>query len=234
MTDELSKQKGRTIAIGDIHGCARALATLLDSIQPSKDDVIVTMGDYVDRGPDSRGVIDLLRRLSRHSQLIPLLGNHEVMMLAAMVADDIGFWLGCGGDATLASYGTSVDDIPHDHLAFLHSCRRFHEIDDYFFVHANYKHDVALAKQHDDLLLWTHISYHLPKPHDSGKTAIVGHSPQGSGEIIDLGHVIGIDTYCLGGGWLTALDVHTRQIWQADQNGVLRDTKDESRTDSKQ
>jgi serine/threonine protein phosphatase 1 len=74
---------GRTIAIGDIHGCAAALRAVIAAIKPTAEDTLVTLGDYVDRGPDSRGVIDEMLLLEKRCHVLPLLGNHEVMMLDA-------------------------------------------------------------------------------------------------------------------------------------------------------
>ena len=213
----------RTIAIGDIHGCAQALAALIDAIGPTKNDVIVTLGDHVDRGPDSRGVVDLLIELVEHCQVVPLIGNHEAMLIDSIEsADSFEFWLRCGGRETLDSYGGSLSLVPPMHLAFFHGCRRYYETDSYFMVHANYDANLPLDQQPDRLLLWEHVVYTMPPRHQSGKTAIVGHTPQSSGEILELDHLIGIDTYCVGGGWLTALDIDTRQIWQADRDGQLR------------
>ncbi len=213
----------RTIAIGDIHGCASALAALLKAIQPTADDVIIPLGDYVDRGPDSRCVIDLLIGLVDQCQLIPLLGNHEVMLLDACQSIEVlEAWLEVGGRETLASYGGSLDEMPVEHRVFLQGLRRYHETETHMFVHANYHDRLPLMQQPDRLLLWEHIVRWIPKPHVSGKTVIVGHTPQGSGEILDLGFVKCIDTYCVGGGWLTALDVESGIVWQANRDGELR------------
>src|SRR5262249_51923506 len=97
---------GRTIAIGDIHGCRDALAALLDAIAPGPQDTLVTLGDHIDAGPDSRGVLDLLLALSGRCRLVPLLGDHEDM-LAAALGDTTALrrWLACGGTQTLRSYG---------------------------------------------------------------------------------------------------------------------------------
>src|SRR5262245_18080551 len=97
---------GRTIAIGDIHGCLTELVVLLDAIAPSPDDAIVTLGDYIDRGPDSRGVLDRLMALAERCRLLTLLGDHEEMLLDA-VGDKNALrrWLTLGGGATLRSYG---------------------------------------------------------------------------------------------------------------------------------
>lgn len=213
----------RTIAIGDIHGCALALEALIEAIAPTRKDVIVPLGDYVDRGPDSSGVIDLLIKLVERCHVVPLLGNHEAMLIESHVSRDcFDFWQRCGGGETLASYGGSLSRIPPMHLAFFQGCHRFYETDSHFMVHANYDPILPLDEQPDRLLLWEHVVYTLPPRHQSGKTAIVGHTPQSSGEILDLDHLIGIDTYCVGGGWLTALEINTGQVWQADREGRLR------------
>ena len=119
----------RTIAIGDIHGCKSALDRLLAEFQPTKDDTIIGIGDYVDRGMDSAGVIETLLELISHCRFIPLIGNHELMMYRALQGErsDFEFWFQHGGNATLASYGGRVENIPQHHLTFLSHCIRFFE-----------------------------------------------------------------------------------------------------------
>jgi serine/threonine protein phosphatase 1 len=215
----------RTIAIGDIHGCSTALKALIGAIRPRPEDTIVTLGDYIDRGPDSRGVLDLLIELSQSCRLVPLLGNHDQMLLEVRIGKYPIHWLlEIGGTATLDSYGPGRELalIPDDHLAFLEACLDFHETDTHIFVHANYFPDLPMAEQPADMLRWESLRVTTPGPHDSGKTAIVGHTSQKSGEILDLGHLKCIDTYCYGRGWLTALDVNTGEIWQANQKGAIR------------
>jgi serine/threonine protein phosphatase 1 len=73
-----------------------------------------------------------------------------------------------------------------------------------------------------ELLYWESLRDGIPGPHVSGKTVVAGHSSQKTGEILDVGHLICIDTYCFGGGWLTALDVHTLEAWQTNKHGELR------------
>ena len=216
-------QPRRTIAIGDIHGCSTALQTLFSAIDPQIDDLMITLGDYVDRGPDTRGVVELLFQLQDRSNLVPLIGNHEVMLLSAVNSDiERGFWLSCGGQETLDSYGGSPDDIPQDHLDFFSRCSPFWETDTHVFLHANYDARLPLSDQPETLLLWKHLVEPFPPPHISGKVVVVGHTPQVAGDILDLEHVICIDTCCFGSGWLTALDVHSGKIWQANEQGELR------------
>jgi serine/threonine protein phosphatase 1 len=216
---------GRTIAIGDIHGCLRALDALLAGIDPRPDDTIITLGDYIDRGRDSRGAIERLMLLQGQCSLVPLLGNHDQMLL--LICDGrmelMGDWRLFGGDATLACYGGRIPaGIPPEHLDFLRNCRLYHQTDRHFFVHASYMADAPLQGQDLGVLLWDSIKRRQPGPHCSGKMAIVGHSAQKSGEVLDLGYLKCIDTCCYGGRWLTALDVETDRIWQVDPKGRPR------------
>ncbi|MFV1966686.1 MAG: metallophosphoesterase [Pirellulaceae bacterium] len=213
----------RIIAIGDIHGCPKALETLIERIQPTSDDLIIPLGDYIDRGDESPRVLDLLIDLMGRCELVPLLGNHEIMLLQAIEdLSNLQFWLQCGGMETVDSYG-GLEYIPEDHLAFLYHCCRHVETDQYIFLHANYEADLPLDAQPDSRLFWEHVLDSPPLPHYSGKTVVVGHTPQTTGDILDLGHLICLDTHCVGDGWLTAMDVETRTIWQADKYGALRD-----------
>jgi serine/threonine protein phosphatase 1 len=212
----------RTIAIGDIHGCAEALRAVVSAIDPQPEDTLVPLGDYIDHGPDSRGVLEQMLALEERCRVVPLLGNHELMLLEALQNPyAVGPWCDCGGNTTLTSYG-SLLKIPATHVDFIRRCKRYHETATHFLVHANYQYDIPLDEQPDYLLFWEHLFFCQPRPHDNGKTAIVGHTSQKSGEICDLGHVICIDTFCYGGGWLTALDVGNGTIWQADRFGKLR------------
>jgi serine/threonine protein phosphatase 1 len=215
----------RTIAIGDIHGCRVALDTLLDAIKPRAEDTIVTLGDYIDRGHDSRGVIDRLLDLRRRCTLVPLLGNHEQMLLEALIDPSCRrAWLEFGGVATLASYGENDDfgAVPGEHVEFMQSCLDYHETPTHLFLHASYGEGLPLDEQSDYHLRWESLRDRVPGPHVSGKVAVVGHTSQKTGEVLDLGHLICIDTYCHGGGWLTALDVGAGRIWQASDAGRLR------------
>jgi serine/threonine protein phosphatase 1 len=216
---------GRSIAIGDIHGCLAALDALLQAICVQPEDTIVTMGDYVDRGPDARGTIERLLALQRQCQLIALLGNHDEMLLNVYDGQSQLYfdWLMFGGNATLTSYGTmNPQDIPASHIDFLRGCRLVHESARHFFVHGNYRADLPLEAQPRETLLWDSLKTRVPGPHCSGKMAIVAHASQKSGEILDLGYLKCIDTWCYGGGWLTALDVDSGQVWQADRSGGMR------------
>lgn len=215
--------KKRIVAIGDAHGCSTALDALIIAIDPKPDDTIVTLGDYVDRGIDSKGVLDLLIELENRCRLVPILGNHDEMMLHARDGrSDLQFWLNCGGDSALDSYSSvgSLDHIPAEHFRFLERCVSFFETETHFFVHANYKPDVPLDQMDDHTLRWLSLRDFVPGPHFSGKIAVLGHTPQP--EVLNLGHLIDIDTNCCDGGWLTGLDVVSGQIWQVDERGSSR------------
>lgn len=218
----------RSLAIGDIHGCANAFERLLSAIKPGGDDQLVTLGDYVNRGPDSSGVMQRLLRLHRSGRLIALRGNHEQMMLEAR-DDDEKFkrFLSNGGHQTLLSYSVlgdagSLADVPDDHWDFIENvCRDWYEIDTHFFVHANAYPDHPLTEQPMFMLRWE--PFDDPPPHESGKVMVCGHTSQKSGRPRNLGHAICIDTYAHGGGWLTCLDVHSGRLWQSNERGDLRE-----------
>jgi serine/threonine protein phosphatase 1 len=216
---------GRVIAIGDIHGCALALRSVVDEINPQRDDTLVILGDCVDRGPDSRSVIDQLLALRDRCQLIPILGNHEEMLLNYLDGKpQLDDWLVFGGAATLESYGCTPEalNLPQEHIDFMRSWGDCYESNMHFFVHGSYEARRPLTLQHWGSLRWHSLRTSVPEPHVSGKTAIVGHTSLKDGEIWDLGHLICIDTFCWGGGWLTAFEPATGMVWQADRDGRLR------------
>ncbi len=218
----------RVIAIGDVHGCAEALRAIVNVIEPQLVDTIVMLGDCVDRGPDSRQVIDELLKLRERCHLVALLGNHEEMMLNFLDGkpqpDD---WLEVGGKATMKSYGATMSsaDIPSSHEEFIRSWGDYYETSSYFFAHGSYEADRPLGQQHWQTMRWQSLKYGIPEPHVSGKTAVVGHTSQKSGEVLNVGHLVCIDTFCWGGGWLTALDTVTGQIWQVNHDGQRRSDK---------
>lgn len=214
----------RTIAIGDIHGCSTAFRALLNAISPQPDDTIVTLGDYVDRGIDSKGAIDLLIDLEQRCRLVPLLGNHDEMMLEARRGRlPFEFWMACGGNTALASYDgrERLKSVPNEHWQFLERCKPYHVGKTHFFVHANYEPTKMLNEQDRQRLLWLSLRDCLPGPHVTGRIAIVGHTPQANGKILDVGHLKCIDTDCCHGGLLTALDINSGQLWQANERGEV-------------
>jgi serine/threonine protein phosphatase 1 len=218
----------RLLAIGDIHGCFTAFTALAKFVPFRSDDVLVTLGDYVDRGPDTAAVLDWLIAWRDDHTLFPLRGNHEIMMLEARTDRSAqSRWLGYGGEQTLESYSHlgdegSLVDVPESHWEFLEQdLLPYHETETHIFVHANLYPDVELVDQPDYMLYWEEFGD--PPEHESGKIMVCGHTSQKSGYPKSVGHAICIDTRVYGvGGWLTCLDVATGQYWQANERGQTR------------
>lgn len=220
--------ESRLIAIGDIHGCATALAALLAVLDLRAEDTVITLGDYVDRGENSRGVVERLLCLHESCRHVPLLGNHELMVVQARESRDFErLWLQFGGGETVNSYAPRrrhgrLDDIPTSHWQFfLQTCKDWYETDHHLFVHAGVDPKRPLPDTSPDRLFWDRLTDR--GRHYSGKTVVCGHTEQRGGVPLDLGHTVCIDTYAHGGGWLTALDVNSRHYWQATDWGDVRD-----------
>lgn len=217
---------GRLLAIGDIHGCLTALMTLQKCVPILDDDLVVSLGDYVDRGPNSREVIDWM--IGRHAtgKLIPLRGNHEIMMCDSRSDEDVRrTWLAVGGVATLASYhpgvGGELSHVPAAHWDFIENkTLPYFETETHLFVHAGVDADLALSDQFDEALYWR--KFYFPPPHCSGKTMICGHTAQREGVPLNIGHAVCIDTWVYGQGWLTCLNPANGEYWQANQHGESR------------
>ena len=216
----------RIFAIGDIHGCNVALRALIETIQPKPDDTIVVLGDVIDWGPDSRDCVQQLIDLSGRCQFILVRGNHEEMMYAALESQsELRYWLNFGGDETLKSYPYRGGDefIDREHVQFLKAqARDYYETDEFIFVHASYDSNKPMSQQSNTTLQWEHIVPDQMRPHFSGKKVISGHTPQTTGEPLDLGYLICIDTDCSREGWLTALEVKPSQFIQANQHGQIK------------
>ncbi len=213
----------RRFVIGDVHGCAKALRSLIEAINPQVDDELVFLGDYIDRGPDSRDVIQQILDLRERCHVVALRGNHEIMLLGVALGglnDEV--WLENGGVATVSSYGGSLSKIPPEHLEFFQRLEPYYETAETIFVHAGYHHQLDMHEQDSATIYWKHLPSPLPPPHKSGKRMIVGHTPQSNGNVLDAGHVICVDTYCFGGGFLTAFETSSYEVIQADRHGHLR------------
>ena len=217
----------RYLAVGDIHGCMDALSALEDFVPFARADRLITLGDHVDRGPDSRAVLDWLIKRKEAGTLIPIRGNHELMMAAACKSEGhYDEWIACGGDAALRSYARSgsdgeLEDIPDVHWRFVqHDCRPYFETGTHFFVQGNAYPDLPLDEQPDYMLYWE--KFNDPAPHESGKIMVCGHTPQRDGLPRSIGHAICIDTHIYAGGWLTCLDVQTGEYWQANERRQVR------------
>ncbi len=213
----------RTIVIGDIHGCVKALQGLIDAIAPVATDRLIFLGDYVDRGPDSKGVIELLLQLQQRCQTIFLLGNHEIMFRGALAGLPVEPWLLAGGRQTITSYGGTLSGVNSQHIEFLYTCVPHYETERHLFVHANYLADLPLNEQPEQTLFWEHLTDRVPQPHYSGKHVYLGHTPQPGGNVGYYQYFTCLDTCCFGGYWLTAMDLESGEVWQFSREGHFRE-----------
>jgi serine/threonine protein phosphatase 1 len=217
----------RTLAIGDIHGCHIALQALVPMIGLSPNDVLVFLGDYIDRGPQSKEVVSSVLDCCRQGRAIALRGNHEVMLLAAR-EDPLKaqLWGSYGGDEALRSYGAWGEAewqkyIPNEHWKFFEDTRSWFETETHIFVHATVVADLSMPDQPDYALYWERFEQQLF--HISKKTVVCGHTPQRSGWPAKGQHSVCIDTGACSGGWLTCLDVTTGQFWQTNERSQARE-----------
>lgn len=214
---------GRILAVGDVHGCHTALVTLLKVLLLNSDDTLVFLGDVVDRGPDSKQVVDQILSLRDTCHVICIIGNHEQMMRDAISGRGlVNHWLDSGGQATLDSYGGSIETIPSEHIRFLVSGLQFWESDSDIFVHACLEPRISLNNQTSDFLRWKHIGG-MESPHISGKRVICGHTGQVDGIPLVFDGWVCIDTFPHGGKWLTCLDCENNHVFQASQTSQVRE-----------
>ena len=202
---------GKIFAIGDIHGTMVKLAAMLDKLVIDWDrDLLLFIGDYIDRGPHSVEVVDHLAELKRrHPGTIFLMGNHERMLLDYLAGDDQWRYLANGGGVTLDGYRRRMPagndfEIPHEHMEFYESTTLYHETEDYIFVHAGMRPPFPLADQAADDLLWIREEF-IHSAHDFGKRVVFGHTP--FREPLVLPNKIGIDTGAVYGNKLTCVEL---------------------------
>lgn len=220
----------RVYAIGDIHGCSDQLAALHRAVfadlaaRPVARAELVHLGDLLDRGPDSAGVIRALLALPDTAPpaliAITLRGNHEQMALDALAGDEVGLWLDNGGAATLSSWGVAprlrpaawAGLIPPSHLGFLRALPLRHRAGDYLFVHAGVRPGVPLAAQTADDLLWIREPF-LSATEAFGAVVVHGHTPTHAPVV--RANRVGLDTGAVMGGALTC------GVFEADRLGFL-------------
>lgn len=203
----------KIVAIGDIHGCLRTLNALLDKLADQSDRTFVFIGDYIDRGNDSKGVIDRLMAFEKEQKCVFIRGNHEQMLLDAYNNDELDMWLMNGGKSTIASYNGTYKNlnIPDEHIRFYEHTEMFYDTQDYFFLHAGLSPQKTIAEsllspREVENFLWErdHLNA-FTTPWE--KTVVFGHTPRS--RPIKKGKMIGIDTGCvydrLGYGKLTAV-----------------------------
>jgi serine/threonine protein phosphatase 1 len=206
------------IAIGDIHGCVRTLEVLLEQLAPTREDQLIFIGDYVDRGPDARGVIERLLRLREELSCVFLRGNHEALMLQYLDRGEVDLWFANGGLTTLNSYRGNGMCIPETHEQFLRETLLYYDTQAFFFVHGGLKPDLTIAENlkryaHTELFLWEREHLNALRLVWE-KTVVCGHTPVA--EPINRERLIAIDTGCVythpGLGRLTAVRLPERSF----------------------
>lgn len=228
----------RTFVIGDVHGCAKELKELYAKLPLQADDKLVFLGDYVDRGPESRRVVDFILGLER--PYVALKGNHEAEMLECLTSEfpeNLFEWLLLwGGEKTLLSYGVSPyrsgeDEeaivarfskaIPDQHKDFYKGLQVLYEDDNCICVHAGLNPEFP-ADRDEKTLLWIRDEF-IESKVDFGKRVIFGHTPQEDGKPHVDPFKIGIDTGCYATGILTAVLLETGkdpQFFQTEGKGT--------------
>jgi len=210
---------GRTIAIGDIHGCYEPLVRLLGRIPIDWErDRLVFMGDYIDRGPQSFEVVQHLIELQeRRPGTVFLKGNHEQMLADYLSGKDRMTYLYNGGQQTLDSYlrhasGSGRYPIPDAHLRFFESLRLMFETENYIFVHAGLRKGLPLERQRPEDLLWIREHF-IDSRHAFGKRVVFGHTPFDEPRVEP--NKIGIDTGAVYGNKLTCVQLPEEEFYFA-------------------
>lgn len=211
--------------IGDIHGCLDELACLLESLPLEPSDRLIFLGDYVDRGPESKGVVSCLieRQRSGKQEVIFLKGNHEDMFLSYLgLPGKYGeMFLFNGGGATLASYGLSPRNrspaeilslIPQNHLEFFKELKTYYLMEPFLCVHAGIHPSKPLSQQVEEELLWIRDEFIFNR-HLLPYTVLFGHTPQRE-VFFHLPYKIGLDTGLVYGNELSCLEVHEKVLYQ--------------------
>ncbi len=199
-----------TYAVGDIHGCLDLLLRLLDRIASDaagRRYRLVFVGDYIDRGGDSAGVIRTLRTLQaeRGGDVVCLKGNHEDLYLRSPGRPEVlRTWMYNGGEAMLASFGAArLEDVPSEVTAWLASCPVSFEDERRYFVHAGLRPGRPLAEQSDHDRIWIRDEF-LVGDHDYGKFVVHGHTPRLDGQPDVRRHRVNIDSAAVFGGRIPA------------------------------
>lgn len=226
-----SSTPARTFVVGDVHGYIKPLSALFATLAPTRRDTVVMLGDYIDRGPDSKKVLQFLKKQAKSCNLITLRGNHEDILFHILedplyALANTEDWLTWGGAETLQSFNVKFPyQLPGWVFTFLKSCPLYYETDKNLFVHANFDPQLPLNVQDPDILCWQRVysTFDYPR-HCSGKMGFVGHTAQKSGQILEKEGFWCLDTYLYGGRYLTAAEVETGRTWRATQDGTVKES----------
>jgi serine/threonine protein phosphatase 1 len=212
-------------AISDIHGCCQTFRFMVEEIlHLTPGDPLFLLGDYIDRGPDSKGVIDYILELQAGGfQVSTLMGNHEAMML--LTEEDGGYyplWLRNGGDTTMSSFGVKqLNQIPDKYWQFLAQLEYYRELPDYLLVHAGFDFSSANPLSNFQAMLWIR-QFQVDEAFLGSRKIVHGHTPTPLHKIREKvadtqSQVLNIDGGCVyksnpGLGHLTALNLDTQQL----------------------
>ncbi|MEJ5330023.1 MAG: metallophosphoesterase family protein [Desulfobaccales bacterium] len=210
--------------VGDIHGCLGHLERLLEEVNPDLSrDRLVFVGDYIDRGLSSRGVVEYLVRLKARypgDRVICLKGNHEAMFLDFLSGKDQELFLFNGGRSTLREYwGENWQELPElrlppEHEIFFRDLLPYYETPEYFIVHAGVKPGVPLDQQVEEDLLWIRGEFIMCFD-DFGKKIVFGHTPFRAPLIMP--NKLGIDTGAVYGNFLTCVKLPEEEFFFAGE-----------------
>lgn len=212
----------RVFIIGDIHGCSKTLRKLvLEKIAIRKTDKIYCLGDYIDRGPDSKGVIDFILQLRKEGfNIHTLRGNHEQLLLESEIDEPAKeLWLRNGGDKALMSFGVnSIHALDKKHIDFFKRTKYFIQTKNFILVHAGLNFSYADPLKDKEAILWIR-NFPVDTAYLNGKLLIHGHTPKPKDFIISqpFQSPLNLDGGCVykdrnGYGSLIALNFHDRKL----------------------
>jgi len=217
--------ENRILCIGDIHGCANTLKSLINKINLTQEDTLVFLGDYVDRGDKVFEVVDFLVELDKKYTCIFIKGNHDHMWINYLKnksrMEEINTFFFNGGQSTLDSYCMKVfgekkhnilwDEIPESHQRFFENLKTIETLEEFVFVHAGINPDFPLEEQQEHDLLWIRGNFlYYPEIILKGKTIVHGHTPMDTYELIKYNlheDRMNLDSGCVFGLNLTCVDV---------------------------
>lgn len=226
---DLHKKYKRVLAVGDVHGCANTLKKLIETINPTIEDKLIFLGDYIDRGDKSFEVVDYLIELNKSFDCVFLKGNHEDLLLNCLKGQnysDCRTFMMNGGNATIKSYRKNIgykndqtempfDDFPMEHQEFYNNLKLYHEEEGFLFVHAGVNPYTTFDQQNESDFLWIRgefLQYNGRIMEDV--KVIHGHTPMEPDKIDEYyndkyNDRMNLDTACVFGYVLTCIDVLT-------------------------